>query len=547
MGRNLLLALGLALIYVLLGGAWIRWSDAWLATLIDDARQLTKAQTVKGWLYVGISGILVYLLIITGLRRVERRERDFRVMFALGATAHAVLDADRKFRWVNPALAGVAGRPIDDMLRCRVAPEEIWPDVSPLLADCPAEPVDAVLRTAAGEMREGVLTVARLPGDRLALAWTDLTVQLGMERRLSAAARLDSLGAIAAGVAHDFNGILAVIRGFAEEVRSAPSVDADVRSLSDEILRAADRGGRLTAQILDAARGAERVVNVVDAGPVIADLREGLRRVLGPAVSLSIYVPTERLPVRIDTAQLEQIVINLVRNAGAAMDASGRLEVRVDRTGCEGLGPRLRISVQDSGRGMTSEEAEAAMEPFYTKGTKGGTGLGLPIVRAICDRVGGDVMVDSVPDRGTTVTVQLPLADDAAAPMPRLRPRGGSVLLVDDDPGLQRLIARMVGRIGFTTMTADSISTAEAIMRASRTSLDFVITDIQLPDGNGLEFAARVRQNGEGAPPVLVVSGYMDGPTRDAIGKLSGAAGLQKPFRADELEAALAALGKDTA
>jgi signal transduction histidine kinase/CheY-like chemotaxis protein len=536
------LALGLTLVYVLLGGSWIVFSDAWLGALITDPRSLTAAQTVKGWFYVGLSGILVYGLIVTGLRNVERKERDFRTMFALSGTAHAIADSEGRIIWANPALATAVGRDAGDLIGDHTAADSIWPDIDNVIRVCPLEPVDADLRTAEGNLREGVMTIAQFPDDRVALAWTDLSAQRAIEQRLSAAARLDSLGAIAAGVAHDFNGVLAVVRGFADEVHTLLPEGAEARALCDEIGRAVERGGRLTAQILDAAKGAEAPPTVVDAGPVFASLREAIRRVLGSTVSLEFAEITVPLPVRVDVAPLEQILLNLVRNARAAMPEGGSLAIAAGAAIDSAGRAVMELVVRDTGVGMTSEEAAVAFEPFYSR-SNGGSGLGLAIVRSVCDRAGGDVRIESEPGRGTIVRVQLPLvareADVAAAPVPH--PHGGQVLLVDDDPAMQRLISRVLGRLGYTTMTADSLTTAEAIVRAAGASIDFIVTDVHLPDGSGLDFALRLHESAT-CPPLLIASGFLDETMVERIAGMQRAAALRKPFQISDLEAALAKL-----
>lgn len=542
MARSVRLALSLTLVYVLLGGAWIAYSDVWLGTLISDPRSLTAAQTVKGWLYVGLSGILVYGLIVTGLRNVERTERDFRSMFALSGTSHAIADSDGRIVWANPALGAAVGRDVGSLLRERTPAVAIWPAIDDVIRACPLEPVESALRTAGGVVREGVMTIARFPDDRVALAWTDLSAQRAIEQRLSAAARLDSLGAIAAGVAHDFNGVLAVVRGFAEEVQALLPEGGEGRALCGEIGRAVERGRRLTAQILDAAKGAETPPEIVDAGPVFQDLREAIRRVLGSDVELDFAEVSTPLPVRADVASLEQILLNLVRNARSAMPAGGTLVITaVSATDTAGRAV-MELRVQDTGAGMTPEETALALEPFYSR-SSGGSGLGLAIVSSACDRAGGDVTIESELGRGTTVRVQLPLAlpeaDHVVAPA--LRPRGGQVLLVDDDPALQRLMARVLGRMGYTTMAADSLTTAEAILRAAGESIDFMITDVHLPDGSGLEFASRLQESPT-CLPILIASGYIDETMAARIAGMQRAVALRKPFQISDIEAALAKL-----
>lgn len=542
MARSVRLALGLTIIYVLLGGAWIAFSDEWLGALITDPHSLTAAQTVKGWLYVGLSGILVYGLIVTGLRNVERKERDFRTMFALSGTAHAIADSDGRIAWCNPALATVVGREAGDLIGERTSAVAIWPEIRDVIRACPIGPVDADLRTADGDMREGVLAVAQFPDGRTALAWTDLTAQYAIEHKLSAAARLDSLGAIAAGVAHDFNGVLAVIRGFADEVQASLPEGAEARALCAEIDRAVAQGSRLTAQILNAAKGAEPPVGVVDAGPVFQDLRESIRRVLGSTVKLELAEIATPLPVRVDVAPLEQIVLNLVRNARAAMPEGGTLSISAAPVMDSAGRPVMELVVRDTGVGMAPEETAVIFEPFYTR-SNGGNGLGLAIIRSVCDRAGGDVAIESKPGRGTTVRVQLPLAVQESAVTPSLspRPHRGQVLLVDDDPAMQRLIARVLGRLGFTTMAADSLTTAEAILRAAGASIEFILTDVHLPDGSGLDFALRLHESPT-CPPLLITSGFLDQAMLEQIGGMQRAAALHKPFGVSDLEAALAKL-----
>ena len=276
----------------------------------------------------------------------------------------------------------------------------------------------------------------------------DVTRETGLQRQLEQSQRVEALGRMAGGVAHDFNNLLGVIRGYAELLLRYPRGAGDVEPALEEIVRAADRGARLTSQLLAFGRRQLLKPYPVDLRAALSEMDEMLRRIVGEGVTLEIRAPAP-VWVRVDPSRLEQVVMNLVVNARDAMPMGGRLTIEARaREDAPGRPATALLRVTDTGEGMTPEVIAHIFEPFFTTKPEGkGTGLGLATVYGIVVQSGGAIEVDSVPGSGTTFEVSLPpappaeipLADDAAAPAPSGRE---TILVVEDQAVLRGVAAR---------------------------------------------------------------------------------------------------------
>ncbi|MHB8691215.1 MAG: response regulator [Solirubrobacteraceae bacterium] len=340
--------------------------------------------------------------------------------------------------------------------------------------------------------------------------------------------RLESLAALAGGVAHDFNNQLAVIvncAAFVSEELAAHGRGDEVywdavRGDVAEIRRAAEQAAGLTRQLLAVGRREASRPRVVGLNDVLEEARERLARTLGDQLELK-YEFTDGLPAVIaDPAQLERVLLNLAANARDAMPGVGQLLLRTDLTTAPGglEEPRedstgyVRLRVTDSGHGMSEEIRARAFEPFFTTKPQGeGSGLGLATVYGIVKQAGGNVEIDSAPG-GTTVTVLLPAARPAQETAPaRARPKrviaGETVLLVDDQAAIRTITRRILERGGYDVLVAAGGEEACAIERESHGSIDLLLTDVEMPQMQGAEVVQRIRA----ARPqirVLYMSGY---------------------------------------
>ena len=353
-----------------------------------------------------------------------------------------------------------------------------------------------------------------------------------LEARLAQAQRLESVGQLAGGVAHDFNNLLSVILtcvGFAQ--RALPD-DHPVRDDVEEIGRAADRAAALTRQLLMFSRREVVTPQVVDVAALVRDLERLLNRTLSERVALRISCGPAIVPVLIDPAQLEQVLVNLAVNARDAMPDGGTLSIAV--SGDEG---GVRISVADDGTGMPAEVRERAFEPFFTTKEPGeGTGLGLASVHGVVTDAGGTVEISSELGGGTVVTIFLPAAEQTVAapeaptvPAQRL-PGGARVLVVEDQDPVRRQACRILEAHGYSVTEAASADDALAHWEP----VDVLVTDVVMPGMSGQQLAEHARDL---APELRIV--FMSGHTDDIVVRDGARHGdiafVQKPFTRDSL------------
>ena len=407
-------------------------------------------------------------------------------------------------------------------------------------------------------------SVVERGGRRACLAsLEDLTERFKLEHQLRHAQKMDAIGQLAGGVAHDFNNIVTAIQGYATLVLSALGDDDDRREDILEIRRAAERATGLTRQLLTFSRKQLVDVRVVSMSPVVSEIAPMLRRLVDETISIEIK-PTALGAVRGDPMQLQQVLVNLVVNARDAIDGSGRIvietedvQVEVGDGRCPPLEPGhfVVLAVADSGCGMSAATRARIFEPFFTTKPLGrGTGLGLSTVHEIVKQSGGHLDVQSVVGSGSRFAVYLPSAqarpaDELAVPAPPVSRGAATILLVEDEEGVRHLATKVLQRAGYTVYPAASPSEALTIASQLERSPDLLLTDVILPDMSGKAVALHVQSR---HPQCRVL--YMSGHTEDWMltqGKLDpGAAFLSKPFVVATLlrqvEDVLTASGLDT-
>jgi len=369
----------------------------------------------------------------------------------------------------------------------------------------------------------------------------DLTERAALEVQLRHAQKMEAVGRMAAAAAHDFNNVLTVIQAcgsFVEQDCAAAAEDAR------QILKAAEDGARLTRQLLQFSRQQVVRPQVLEPAVALREMQGMLRRVLSEDVDFRVSMAPKPGRVKLDPGHLQQVVMNLVLNAGDALQGAGCVEVRLQSTTVrqplQGPGDQVlpgryvELSVSDTGEGIAPEVLPQIFDPFFTtKRSRGGTGLGLSTVYGIVKQHGGSILVDSTPGKGTTVRVFLPRERLPVAAVEQTRPAqaagdGQTVLLVEDDATVRALLARMVGRAGYRVRQAGDA--AEALREAAALGpLHVLLLDVVLPDLSGPELALRIQRIRPGVPAV-----FMSGYTADEViqrGVREGVADyLEKPF-----------------
>ena len=525
---------------------------------------------------VGIAATLMVAVIVravgTRLEASERRLREsearHRTILQTTMDGFWLLDADGRLRDVNEAYCRMSGYDRVALLGMRVTDLES------------ADTVDATLArlrdlAAAGEdrfesrhrRRDGVtfpveisVRTQPLDGGRLTSAFiTDLTerkaadaARLGLEAELAHAQRLESVGRLAGGVAHDFNNMLSVILGNVEYALTQVAAGEPIQADLLEIQKAAQRSAELTYSLLAFARAEATTPSVLDLNAALPSTIGLLRRLIGENVHLAWKPGADLWHVRLDPSQLDRVLANLCINARDAIAGVGTITIATDNVVLDtafaaahpsaALGDHVRVRVSDTGVGMSSEVLSHAFEPFFTTKPQGaGTGLGLATVYGIVRQNDGFITLASQLGRGTTFDIYLPrhAGDGADAPLDVLPPAvsGGreTILVVEDEPAILRLLTRTLEARGYTVIGTSDPAQALAIASRPGVRIDLLVTDVVMPgmSGPNLATALRVRH------PTLrrvFMSGYSDREIGDI-----GALFIGKPFAMDDIAATVRA------
>jgi two-component system cell cycle sensor histidine kinase/response regulator CckA len=356
---------------------------------------------------------------------------------------------------------------------------------------------------------------------RIVAVTRDITERRAFEHQLMQMQKMEALGRLAGGVAHDFNNVLTVIAGHAELLTARLGEGTPERGNAEFIREAAFRAASLTRQLLAFGRGEGRDLQFTDVNGAILDVQPMIARLLGADIALDIELDPRLLAIRCEPAALEQIIINLAVNARDAMPAGGRLALRTANVTLEAgdhaslpAGRYVELTVSDSGSGMTRETAARAFEPFFTTKEGAGSGLGLSTVYSIVRQVRGDVSVESAPGRGARFTLLIPATEHAVTTTGDGRELSGSqlqgtetVLVAEDDPGVRALAVATLQRYGYRVMAAVDGMQALEMFRTYGHLVDVLVTDVNMPELKGTELVRRLVEDGA-TLPVLYMSGF---------------------------------------
>jgi len=486
---------------------------------------------------------------------VEERTRERDRIYELSDDLFAVAGFDGYLRTVNPAWQKLLGYTAEELL-ARPFGELIHPDDRAAAAaylgqlregGAPLRFDDRLVRADGGIV--WVAWTAAAEGDRFYAVGRDVTREREREEALRQAQKMEAVGRLTGGIAHDFNNLLQAVQGNLDLIRRRPDDSGRVRRWAEHAHQAAERGSRLTAQLLAFSRAQRLELRPVAVAELLAGIEGLLTRALGPAVQARFEIGAEATAVLADPTQLEMAMLNLAINARDAMPGGGTLTIRTEL--CRGLrdeelppGDYLRIDVADTGTGMAPDVAARAFDPFFTtKGLGQGTGLGLSQVYGMARQAGGTARIRTAPGAGTTVSLLLRRtapADAAAgaedADRAALPGRGATVLVVDDDADVRQFLVDSLESLGYRTVAAADGPAGLAALDAA--APDLMMVDFAMPGMTGAEVADAARSR---RPDLAIVfaSGYADtAAIESAVG--AEAPMLRKPFRIDELETMLA-------
>jgi signal transduction histidine kinase len=418
---------------------------------------------------------------------------------------------------------------------------------------------DGFRRTLAERLLESEEATSALLEQRVAAGTSDLTrsnlllqeeiaVREKAETELRQAQKLDALGRLAAGVAHDFNNLLAIVLG-QSELLLEKSKDAESIRRLEIITASVSRGAALTRQLLAFGRRQVLQTQVLDFNAILAEIETLLRVGIGENIDLELRTEAELGSIDADPGQLEQVILNLALNARDAMPSGGKLtittanvqldEAFVDARVVIKPGRYVQIVVTDTGCGMNEDTQSRIFEPFFTtKEVDKGTGLGLATVYGIVKQSGGYIWVYSELGHGTSFKVYLPMVETTAellrtVDQSKTMPSRGTetILLVEDDSSLREVTCEVLESSGYSVISAESPERALFLASCHHGPIDFLLTDIIMPNMNGRELATKIRDIRPNMK-ILYSSGYSDGVRQDGVhGALAeGIEFLQKPF-----------------
>jgi len=391
------------------------------------------------------------------------------------------------------------------------------------------------------QMAEGMFAIAFV---------SDISQRKLLEDQLMHAQKMEAVGRLAGGVAHDFNNMLTVISGYNRMILDELSPLDPMRGYAEEILKAADRAGALTNQLLAFSRRQIMKPRVVNVNSVIEQTEKMLRRLIGEDVTLQFGLSPELGNIRADPGHVEQAVMNLAVNARDAMPMGGRLTIETANTQLDenyarthmGVVPGefVMLAVSDTGIGMDAETKRRIFEPFFTTKEKGkGTGLGLATVYGIVKQAGGDIWVYSEPDKGTTFKLYFPRVKDAVTDSAKAdteSPQGSNetILVVEDEKAVRELTVKMLQRLGYSVLIAGSGAEAIEISRAHAGRISLLLTDVVMPNMSGRQLADILLPARPGMK-VIYLSGYTENTVIHHGVLEAGIEFLPKPFTREVL------------
>ncbi|MBL7648133.1 MAG: PAS domain-containing protein [Candidatus Hydrogenedentes bacterium] len=564
-----------ALRYAFFSSVYILFSDQAVYLAFDDPGLITSVQSIKGWAFVTLSSVVIYILMVRELVKIEQAEKALREQRSF---LNAVLENSPAVMYLKDP----AGRIISANPRfCSLfqhTPEELtgksdYDIFSRETADLLRKnDLDVLESRATMNFQEEVphpdgtvhtylsvkFPVDDAQGGVSAICGisTDITEFVSLEEKLQRTERLNALGRLTGGIAHDFNNHLTVIIGCLQLLQGGAVSDEERINLAREGSRASFQAASLIDRLLSFARNQILLVQEVDVNKSIRDMHTLITRSLGETITVKYALDPGGLCALLDPVQLESAILNLAINARDAMPEGGVLSIataleEVDErfSAAEDIaqGLYVRIDVADTGNGMAPEVLERVLEPFYTTKEPGkGTGLGLSMVDGFARQSKGCIRLNSAPGRGTTVTILVPAVHvvtrkeaDAAVPVALVRPgRGEAILLVEDEPALRAFATRVLEANGYRVYSAADATEAVSLME-SGVPLELLFSDIMLPGGVlGPELAQQFQERFPGKG-VLLTSGYAEpgvwntGPRAEI---------LKKPYGREALLAAVRGL-----
>jgi PAS domain S-box-containing protein len=572
-------AFRVALIYAVFSILWILFSDHLLLMLVADPQVMTKIQILKGWVFVLVTSLIIYFLLLREVIRIinieqalARKEQDYQEVF--NATNEGIIIHDAKTGKIVDVnvpflrMFGLNSQQIPGMtvqaLSQGLPPfnqQEGEKRIQLAITEGP-QTFEWHCQRSDGELfwAEVALKKARVGGvDRVIGVLRNVDDRKKMEeqraeyeKRFQQAQKMEAIGTLAGGVAHDFNNILSAVLGYAELARDEIPVDSRAADHLQEVTRAGNRAKELVKQILTFSRHNQPQQKTVLMQVIVHEAVKLLRASIPTTIEIDVDVDENCEAVLADPTQLHQIVMNLCTNAYHAMrDGGGHLTLRlvnvtlkdsleVAAGGSLAAGEYIKFTVGDTGIGIEADVCKKIFEPYFTTKSKGeGSGMGLSVVLGIVTHLEGGLTVSSMPGAGTIFDVYIPVNSQIVNSVVEQEQQSverstGSILFVDDEQVLADLGKNILERCGYSVIAETDSQKALELFRCETEKFDLIMTDLNMPHMDGLALISECRRI-QPDIPVVLCTGYSERVDRDVALAKGVDEFLQKPMQRQEL------------
>lgn len=570
-------SLKIAVIYLVISVLWIVSSDHLVAILFQDSQLITRFQTLKGWFFVGSTAVLIYMLLRREIAvyqktadELAKSSQELRDILDAMPVGVAMSDGTT-IEYININFSECFGYGLDEIPTAEQWFLLAYPDPEyrePQVAEwrraitrareqgIPVKPFEVRVACKNGEVRQAIVNT-QLIGPRIVISFTDITERERLQNELVKMQKLESIGLLAGGLAHDFNNILSGIMGNLSYAQVLLESGHPARGPLASAEHAVNRAVELTSQLLTFARGGEPVKKVLCIGELINESMTLMLR--GSKVKGDIEMGGDLWCVEADGGQISQVLNNIVINAVQAMPEGGHLRIIAENCVIDEedipalpLGKYVRIRLADDGEGMTPETLERVFDPYFTTKPHG-SGIGLASAYSIVNRHGGNILAESTLGRGTTFTLLLPATEAPPAVRendesgPRLPEDGRDrrILVMDDEAAICDIASAMLSHMGYEVDTCND--GVEAVTRyeqalASGRPYDAVIMDLTIPGGLGGQEAAQEILARDKDACLVVSSGYSHDPIIADYRRYGFQGVLTKPYKMGDLERVVAAV-----
>lgn len=494
----------------------------------------------------------------------EKIEERYRTLFEYSPDGIAIADRNSRYIDANETLCRMLGYTREEFVGLHATnvfvPKEI-PHLGETLFGLNADLEyyqDWQYRRKDGSTFPGEVIANIMPDGNTLTVIRDVSERKQLEDQLLQAQKMEAIGVLAGGVAHDFNNILTAISGYSDLTLQNMDADDPLRDYIVEISEAGDRAAALTSQLLSFSRRRVLSPSIVNLNSVVTDTGRMLKRIVKENIEFRTELDPKIGNVKVDSSQLTQIIVNLVVNAGDAMPNGGTLTISTRNTRLDGdysyenvvvpSGLFVELTVRDTGVGMDESTRRRLFEPFFTTKEMGkGTGLGLSTVYGIVKQSGGDILVSSVPGIGSTFKVYLPavmdISDQPSVRAPQIREpqQCETILLVEDEPAVRHLVYSILTQRGYKVIPVDSGLEALSVCHTVNGKIDLLLTDMIMPGMDGLQLKEAVQAL---RPEIktLLMSGYTGDTLQNDIAIQADGGFIEKPFGPEELIAKIMTL-----